>query len=55
MDVAEAREQLVTVWRWTRAGAACRKVLREDVDEVRQALRAEGADTWVTGLVLTGC
>jgi hypothetical protein len=25
------------------------------VDEVRQALRAEGADTWVTGLILTGC
>jgi hypothetical protein len=30
-------------------------VLREDVEEVRQALRAEGADTWVTGLILTGC
>jgi hypothetical protein len=55
MDVAEAREQLVTVWWWTRAGAACRNVMREDVEEVRQALRAEGADTWVTGLILIGC
>jgi len=55
MDVAEAREQLVTVWWWTRAGARSRKVHRDHVEAVRQALRAEGADTWVTGLILTGC
>jgi hypothetical protein len=53
MEVAEARERLVTVWWWSPAGAFCRKVHRDHVDEVRQALRAEGKDTWITDLILT--
>jgi hypothetical protein len=55
MSEAEAREQLVTVWWWTQAGASCRKVHRDHVDQVRQALRAEGADTWLTDVILTSC
>jgi hypothetical protein len=55
MSEAEAREQLVTVWWWTQAGASCRQVHRDHVDQVRQALRAEGADTWLTDVILTSC
>ena len=54
MDLIEAREQLVSVWWWSPAGAFCRRVHRDHVDEVRQALRAEGADTWVTDLIVVG-
>jgi hypothetical protein len=41
---------VVRLWWWNPgAGASCLRVLREDLDEVRADLRAQGATTWITG------
>jgi hypothetical protein len=43
-------EDVVRLWWWNPgAGASCLRVLREDLDEVRADLRAQGATTWITG------
>jgi hypothetical protein len=52
---ASEQEDVVRLWWWNPGGgASSRRVLREDLDEVRAELRAQGATTWITGdFVLT--
>ena len=45
-------ENSVRLWWWNPgAGACCRIVDRDDLDEIRAELRAMGATTWITGAI----
>jgi len=46
---------IVRLWWWNPGkGASTRRVLREDLDEIRTELRAMGMITWVTGDFVVG-
>jgi hypothetical protein len=43
-------DDVVRLWWWNPGGgASSKRVLREDLDEIRQELRSMGATTWITG------
>jgi hypothetical protein len=51
----EDSEDIVRLWWWNPGGgASTRRVFREDLDEIRQDLRAQGATTWITGDFVVG-
>ena len=44
------RDELIRLWSWNPGqGASSRLVYRDDLDELRQELRALGFITWTTG------
>ena len=48
-------EDIVRLWWWNPGGgASTRRVFREDLDEIRQDLQAQGATTWITGDFVVG-
>ena len=45
-------DNCVRLWWWNSgAGASCRAVHRDDLDEIRAELRAMGAVTWLTNYI----
>lgn len=49
---ASDRNDLIRLWSWNPGqGASSRLIYREDLDEIRQELRALGFITWTTGAV----
>ena len=51
----EDSEDIVRLWWWNPGGgASTRRVFRDDLDEIRQDLRAQGATTWITGDFVVG-